>query len=128
MILQDWKKAHNAKVKLSNVKSLRTVYLILHAPQKLKSYGFSIMSNLKSWLYHSVLLSYYKNVVMPKPLRLLHDFITSTTAVAYRLHFQMNIPLKSLQRISQSFNKRIALFFAIENKWLIDEVYYVSKQ
>ena len=47
----------------------------------------------ESWLPLFVPLSYY-NVVMPKPLRLRHDFITSTTVVAYRLHFLMSIPSK----------------------------------
>ena len=83
----------STKVKSSNVKSSRTVYLISHVHQRLKSYGFIIMNNLKSWLPLFVPLSYY-NVVMPKPLRLRHDFITSTTVVAYRLHFLMSIPSK----------------------------------
>ena len=81
------------QVKSSNVKSSRTVYLISHVHQRLKSYGFIIMNNLKSWLHLFVPLNYY-NVVMPKPLRLRHDFITSTTVVAYRLHFLMSIPSK----------------------------------
>lgn len=112
VILQDWKKTLSTKVKSSNVKSSRTVYLISHVHQRLKSYGFIIMNNLKSWLPLFVPLSYY-NVVMPKPLRLRHDFITSTTVVAYRLHFLMSIPSKLQLKISLTFNKRIALSFVL---------------